>query len=287
MKDLARIALKVLFGSWNGIQIFFYPMLIFFWVDSTSLVKWFSDLLNTQVHQLPLTLFLLVFLYVGFLFLKFYSYLRVNPDPNSMKKELVRYTLDIHKGLFLILFVAIMIYVLGSFLDYFYGIKLPIRRIYASLFQYLSLTLIMFYYIQSVWTAPFRQRGYSIDRSINYVILFGRRTPMTLLLFTGVIMLTVVSSVVLYRLVVFNGVSLLIEYMNSIVPDGVQLQLLSAKHSGEVFYNVIIILIAFLVSNLLFAPFTLLGEMLLSHIHPIKLKVRNAQKNTETQEPQA
>ena len=68
MKDVARIVLKVLFGSWNGIQIFFYPMLIFFWFDSTSMVKWFSELLNTQVHQLPLTLFLLVFLYIGFLF---------------------------------------------------------------------------------------------------------------------------------------------------------------------------------------------------------------------------
>ncbi len=287
MKDVARIVLKVLFGSWNGIQIFFYPMLIFFWFDSTSMVKWFSELLNTQVHQLPLTLFLLVFLYIGFLFFKFYSYLRINPDTKGLNKDLMRYTLDIHKGLFLILFVAIMIFVLGSFLDYFYEIKIPIRRIYASLFQYISLTLIMFYYIQSVWTAPFRKRGYSIDRSINYVILFGRRTPWTLLVFTGLIMLIVVCSTLLYRLLVFNGISLIIEYLNTAIPDGVLLQMISAQNSGEVFYNVIIILIAFLISNLLFAPFTLLGEMLINYIHPIKLKVRNAQENPKTQDQEA
>ncbi|HOH46373.1 MAG TPA: hypothetical protein PLX59_00915 [Candidatus Cloacimonadota bacterium] len=287
MKGFARIVLKVLFGSWNGIQIFFFPMLIFYWFDSTSLVEWFSGLLNTQVHQLPLTLFLLVFLYVGFLFFKFYSYISINPESKGLNRDLMRYTLDIHKGLFLILFVAIMIFVLGSFLSYFYGIKLPIRRIYASLFQYISLTLIMFYYIQSVWTAPFRRRGYSIDRSINYVILFGRRTPWTLLIFTGVIILVVICSTLLYRLVVFNGISLIIEYLNTIVPDGVLLQMISARNSGEVLLNVVNILIAFLISNLLFAPFTMLGEMLINHIHPIKLKVRNAQENPQTQNQEA
>jgi len=63
--------------------------------------------------------------------------------------------------------------------------------------------------------------------------------------------------------------------------------MISARNSGEVLLNVVNILIAFLISNLLFAPFTMLGEMLINHIHPIKLKVRNAQENPQTQNQEA
>lgn len=284
MRDVVKIVIKVLFGSWNGIQIFFYPMLILFWFDSTSLVKWFSGLLNTQVHQLPLTLFLLAFLFICFLLIKFYSFLQIRAGVQAMNKDLVRYILDLHKGLLLILLVAIMIYVLSSFLDYFYGIKIPIRRIYASLFQYLSLTLIIFYYIQSVWTKPFIQRGYGIDRSINMVIAFGRKSPISILRYSGLIVLVIVATVKIYQLLVFNVISMFVDYLDSVVVDGVQLRLVSASSSWGVLYNVVLILTAFLISNILFAPLTVAGEYLLQKVHPIKMRESNAQKKSQTQE---
>jgi hypothetical protein len=55
--------IKIFFGAWNGIQVFVYPTLILYMLDSVSLVYWFSNLLTIKQYHLPLSLFLLILFY--------------------------------------------------------------------------------------------------------------------------------------------------------------------------------------------------------------------------------
>lgn len=273
--------IKIFFGAWNGIQVFVYPTLILYMLDSVSLVYWFSNLLTIKQYHLPLSLFLLILFYMGFLIVKFYSFSLERRDPDLRRKDLVRFLLELHKGLLLILFVAIMIFVLSSFLSYFYQIQVPQKRIYAHLFQYISLTLMMFYYIQSVWTKPFKNRRISYSRCIDYMIIFARKNIATVLKFTGFIALVIFSSVKLYHLMFTYAVNPAVSFVSSALGIDLRLKLIDAGSSIDIFYNVMMIVISFFISNLLFYPIVALGQYLINRFHPIKLKVANAETKTQ------
>ncbi len=230
---------------------------------------------------MPLSLFLLILFYMGFLIAKFYSFSLERRDPVLRRNDLVRFLLELHKGLLLILFVAIMVFVLSSFLSYFYQIQVPQKRIYAHLFQYISLTLMMFYYIQSVWTRPFKNRNISFSRCVDYMILYARKNVGTVLKFTGFIALVILSTVKLYHLLFTYAVNPLIDVVSSSWGIDLRLKLVDASSSFDDLYNMLMIVISFFISNLLFYPIVALGQYLINRFHPIKLKVPNAQTQTQ------
>ncbi len=89
---------KIFFGAWNGIQVFVYPTLILYMLDSVSWFTGFSNLLTIKQYHLPLSLFLLILFYMGFLIVKFYSFSLERRDPDLRRKDLVRFLLNCTRG---------------------------------------------------------------------------------------------------------------------------------------------------------------------------------------------
>ena len=114
-----RIIFKLLFGDFNGVQVFLYPLTLFVWIDDLSFSFVVTGLLTVYKHYFPLFIFLLVLLYVFFLILKSHSvYLYNYPDSSLQEKRFFRNSvINIHLGL---LFVVIggVLYMLATFQYY-------------------------------------------------------------------------------------------------------------------------------------------------------------------------
>ncbi|HNX36753.1 MAG TPA: hypothetical protein PL124_00230 [Candidatus Cloacimonadota bacterium] len=276
MKKIVSVSRQVLFGEWNGIQVFLFPSAIFYWLDSFSFLFWMYELLSRQLHLLPLTLFLLVVAFLGFLLIKYHGFMNPNNSIQRNRQDFIRFILELHKGLLTVLLIAMVVFVVKTFLSYFYQIELPIKRIYSHFFQYIAIALIFFYYIQSVWSKPYRDKGMSYPRAINQVICFARKNIKETLIFTGTIIMAVLASALIYVMLIKFVLSPVLDMAGKLVGITLRFELIQVDTSIDLAYDVFMIFSSFVLSNLFFYPIIALTSKMIHKLHPIKIKVKNA-----------
>ena len=99
-------------------------------------------------------------------------YSDVWPHPPAEKRSFNLTVIGLHKLLLIILFAVGMIYLVSAFLNYFYGIALPLRVIYLMLARIVCVLMILGYAIRNSWTRPHREKGLDITRASALVLDF-------------------------------------------------------------------------------------------------------------------
>ncbi len=264
-KILIRI-FSLLFGDFNGVQIFLYPMTLFYWIDTDSFLYASTGLLTSQKYFFPLVVFLLSFIYVAFLVIKNHSaiYSDERPHPAAEKDTFNHTVIGLHKLLLVIMFSVGMIYLVAAFLDHFYGIVLPLKVIYLSLARLVCVLLILGYAIRNSWTRPYRERGLELKRV--YVLVrkdYSDHPGRYLLHGTAYFLLAIIFSA-FYNLIVLNVFYLLFSLI------GVSPNLYLAITTGfpALFYDILVLCVALMLSNLLFSPLVKLGARMAEKLHP-------------------
>ncbi len=274
--------LRLLFGDFNGVQVFLYPMTLFYWIDTQSFLNASISLFTIQKYIMPLAVFLIVFIYVAFLVLKNYSALFSSqlPHPEAEKTSFNLRVIGLHKLLLLVMVVLGLIYLLAEFLKHFYGIALPLKIIYLVLARLLSVLLILGYSLHNSWTRPYRQQGMSIQKADVLLRKDYRENQGPYLLHAAAHFLLAFIFSAVYNLIVLN----LFYWIFQII--GVSPSLLFVSKSGypSLFYNIWVLCAALMLSNLLFSPFVKLGVHISDKLHPQRFKAWLDAKHAETRQ---
>ncbi|HOZ00872.1 MAG TPA: hypothetical protein PLG20_03590 [Candidatus Syntrophosphaera sp.] len=244
---------KLLFGEFNGVQVFFYPLTLFWWIDSDSFLLAVTGLLTNQRHYFPLCLFLLVIVYLAFLIVKNSSAIFKESElpSHAARRSFNNMVVEVHKILLITIVTAALIYAVAAFLHYYYNIRVPLKTIYPLLYQLFSVALILWYTLKNKWTKPLREAGKSMERAYRLVRRDLALRPREYLLHGLTLILMVMIGSYIYNLIV---VYLLFPFFAS-KEAGLKVILLEPATLPALLYDVFIFAVAFMLSNLLFSPF--------------------------------
>jgi hypothetical protein len=276
-----RFILKAMCSEYNGIQVFLYPMTIFYLISTNSILSAFTSLLSLRIYYLPLSFFGVLFIYVGFMVLKIYTCLFRGPHKEYplLMDEFYESVINLHLVLFITLMILMVYFVLTKFLAYFYAIELPLKQVIMFLFRAFTTLLILYFYLRSMWLSPLRKRGYGKRRSKFIVTGWVYKHPWEAVKYTVMMIVVVISAVRLYVLVIAYFLSPLISGLSSLLGWHLSLDLITVSGIGSVLYNLFMLAAAFALSNLLFYPIISLGQTLNNKMHPMKIKQVHYAKN--------
>lgn len=262
----------LLFGSFNSIQIFLYPGLLLYWLESTSMIYTISDLITSRLHFVPLLIFLLTFVYVMLILLKNEYYLRRNSSDNKQKPkgEFASFVVDIHVKLIVLLVILMVLYMLTIFLKYFYGLSIPLKSILSVGIRLMGMLLIMYYYILHSWIRPWHMKGHNFHACKKRLLAYIRVHPGQFTMSTVFMMGLVFLFSKFYTLMlqyIYMPVLAIIGAMLDIHPH---LSLHAFSSVFQALYNVLVITVAVLLSNFFFIPLVWLAGKILDRFHPIR-----------------
>jgi hypothetical protein len=250
--------LRLLFGSFNGMQVILYPMALVFWLNINSFQYVSIGLFTSHKYYFPLLIFLVVFILVVLLILKNYSELsHPNQKLSQEQKNSIAHTIiGLHKILLVVMFAVGLIYLVYAFLNHYYGISLPLSTIYTSLARFVSVGLILGYALRNAWTSPHRENGMDVRRALVMVRKDFRSRPRPFLLhgFSFIIMALLACGI--YNNIVMNVLDFFIGR------TGFSLHLAHATGLLPLIYDVFLLFVALLLSNLVFSPLVLLVNSL-------------------------
>ncbi len=292
VQNIIRFIFKLLFGSFNGIQVFLFPLTLFWWIDSSSFWYAVTGLVTIKRHYFPLTIFLLLLFYIAFLILKNHSYI-VGKDSlwnNPDRGDFFDAVIDIHATLMITLICFGLLYVFAAFMRYYYGITVHLRVIYPFAFRAFSILLILYYVVFYSWLKPYRIRNLSIKRARRLLQCYWRNHPLGFVSYVLNLVLIIIACSVVYHFLVKN---LLLPCLPTQISLKVKIPLLPLSLSTQIslrlflmplnniyalLYDIFVFAVAFMLSNLLFSPFMAIFRHLADKIHPDTLR-HHAQKN--------
>lgn len=272
-----RIIFKLLFGDFNGVQVFLYPLTLFVWIDDLSFSFVVTGLLTVHKHYFPLFIFLLLLLYVFFLILKSHSVYQYNyPDSSPQEKRFFRKAvIDIHLGLLLVVISSGVLYMLAAFFSYYYHIRIPLKIIYPYSFRVLSALMVILLACLHYLMLPHRKAGASITRSYRNIIVGIHRQTWSYLLYVVVLFVSAVLSSYIFNYLVGQWIFPILLALN-LSPE---LIMLPVDGFLSLLYDVAILGAAFMLSNLFFSPLALLIGNIADNLHPYNMKTHAPQKN--------
>jgi hypothetical protein len=266
--SLLKSLIRHLFGSFNGIQVFLYPGLLIYWMQSDRLIEVVSDLLGIKIHFFPLSIFMLLFLYMIFIVIKHLVLFRGRSG--KVLSRVGAFVVDVHEKLLAVLICFALLFVFAGFFKYFYGINLPIKLISSWTARALGGLLILYYYLGHVWQSPWLQLGHSIPGAITRTRVYARMHPRGFIAFNlfQIIMVLVLARVyvnmlefIYHPLITLFGSATGLEIELNPVPLGSNLSL---------FWNALLTGNAFLISNFFFIPLVWLARLATGIMHPIR-----------------
>ncbi len=267
--------LRLLFGSFNGMQVILYPMALIFWMDINSFQYVSIGLFTSHKYYFPLLIFLVVFILMVFLILKNYSELS-DPcqKPNQAQKNSIALTIiSLHKALLVVMFAVGLIYLVYAFLNHYYGISLPLSTIYTGLGRFVAVGLILSYALRNAWTSPHRENGMDIRRALVMVRNDFRSSPRPFLLHGFSYIIMALLACFIYNKVVMNVIDFFIGRTSF------SLHLAHATGLLPLLYDVFLLFVALLLSNLVFSPLVLLVNSLSHKMIPQPIAKASEEEN--------
>ncbi len=243
---------KLLFGDFNGIQVFLYPMTLFWWIDSDSFISAITGLLTIQRHLFPLCLFFLLLIYLAFLIVKNSSAIfpEGRPVTGSDRDSFLRMVIEVHKILLITIVSSALIYVVAAFLKYYYGILVPLKLIYPVVFRGFSILLILYYTLKNAWTETLREEGKSMETAFRAVREDWDKRPLAYAGHALALVLMIIIGSFLYNLIILN----LLFPLVGVHGPGLKVLLIPPENIGALLYDVFIFGVSLMLSNLLFSP---------------------------------
>lgn len=265
-------AARYFFGEFNGVQVFLYPGLLLYWLDSESLVYVIGGLFSVHVHYFPISIFFILSLYIAFILLKKYtmhfkdSLRHTQVERNNFKAFVV----DLHEKLLIVLVILMLAYVFAAFMKYFYGIQVPMKQIFAMATRVICVFLIIYYYLTHLWLEPIRKMGHSPENSRLRAMHYIKHNPFSFLRYSIVVTLMIVLSSRLYYGIVAYFLHPLFTSVTGGGDNVFTFIMIPFDGGYALVYNVFVIGAAFMISNLFFAPLVFVVHYLAKLIHPLK-----------------
>ncbi len=273
IKKIINEFLKACCGEWNGLQIFLIPTTLFYLLDGFSVARWVSEILTMQVQFFPLVLFVAALFVVLFAIGKQYTFY-IKPElaiSSKVRKELMyEFVFGIHKIILIVLMAFMIGYVLSSFLRYFYNVKMVTRNTYAVVVHILCVFMVFYQYTMNLWLSHFLKRGYHPDRAMTYLEVYMKRNKIAFIRYTLTMVIVMSFSVYLYRILITQLVAPIIELLFVTTNISLKFSVIPVTSSFGHISNVCVILVAFIVANLLFAPIMNLLNALMKRLHPLE-----------------
>lgn len=272
-----RGLLKAMFSGYNGVQIFLYPVLLFFWLSHESAMMSFTTLLGRRLHYLPLVFYFVLLVYVGFMVMKIYTgvFDGSGRQYQNRLEEFYDLVIRLHRYLFYTVIILMIFYVLTKFLSYFYGIELPLKKGLMYAFRLFTSSIILFYYVYTMWLKPYREQHYSTRHCQLKCYVWVVKHPFQAFKFT-LIMLLIMSAIVRIYLLAISYVFIpLQDFFYGATGISLSIMLQPVNKISSVAINIFLLSAAFLLSNLLFYPFIYVGDRLSLALHPILREQRD------------
>ncbi len=271
-RKIHQSIISVLFGEWNGIQFFLLPMTLFYLLDGFSIARWITGLLTHRIHYLPLTVFLFFFLFHVYMILKRLSYDFELPASKYKRKDLISFIIKIHEQLIIFILVMAIVYVFSAFIRYFYQIQMPIRYAFAYITQFCCITLIVFHYVMNNWLFRFRIKGHSYNRAWAYMFVYVKRNLGVFIQYSLLCIMMIVVSIYVYRIMIVILISPLFSYISDLTGWTLKIRTQNGSSGLIVVSNVWSVFVAYLISNLFYAPIVKAFHGVLQMFHPLTAK---------------
>lgn len=268
-----RFILKAMCADYNGLQVFFYPAVLAFWLNNEGLVQAFTSLIMVNIHYLPMVFYGVLFIYVGYMIMKVYT--GIFDGPHHLYPERIDEFWELVIFLHLILFISLMVvmvfYVFSRFLDYFYGIEVHFKQGMMFAFKLFTMLLIIFYYVWKEWLKPILAHyGGNSFEARKYFNAFREAHPIASLKYTIIIIVEMFAAIGVYLWAVYNILYPLQELIEKHSGFRLYFILVPITSFGSVFYNLFMLASAFMLSNLLFYPIIAFFKAITRNYHPMK-----------------
>ena len=265
MNKVARILAQVLFGEYNGIQVFLAPVTLFYWIDGSSILSAGTSLLNFRVHFFPLLVFMIIFAYTAFMMTKLKLF------HTGSQSDYIDTLIDMNISVLALVLIALIVFAIASFLAYFYGIRETVRPAMYLLFKLYTSILIFYYFFVHQWLKRFYQRGYGRDSATKALKAWIRKNQLGFIRYSVLLIAIVLAAIRLYQIMISYIIDPILSGFTSIFGFNPHLHLVPFIHNQDVFINVAVCCVAFVMSNLLFFPIIFIMGQLLEWLHPDKL----------------
>lgn len=240
--------IKILFGEFNGVQVFLAPISLFYWIQSDTILAAGTSLLSFRIHYFPLLAFLIILCYTAFMVLKL-SLLH-----HGSRSEFWDSVIDLHVSVLALVLIALILYALSGFIAYFYGIRGTLKTTMYMLFKLFTASIILYHYFFHAWLLPYYKRGYGRKRSRLCLLAWLKKNRFSFVRHSGLLLVFAFAAVRIYQLAIHFIISPALEGFESFTGLDLRLKLYPFMHIDDIFANVGVILLAFVLSNLLFFP---------------------------------
>lgn len=259
-RSLGLSLLRYWIGSFNGIQVFIFPVLLLNWLDAIELVHVVTELLTFKLHYLPLCIFLFLAVYVLFIIAKHYV------SAHHSKAEFKVFIIKLHKYLLICLLCFATLFLLAIFLKYFYGILISEKAIASWTARALGIIAILISHLCHSWAEPWQMRGHSFPKSLARVWIYARHHPYRFHAFN----LTHLFFILLFCRAYINWQDYIYSPIFHALGLDFKLNLISLSSTLALGVNVILVTFAALCSSFFFIPLVWLSTQITRFLHPIK-----------------
>jgi len=158
---------------------------------------------------------------------------------------------------------------LGAFMKYFYKFEFPVRLLFYLFFQWGLLLFVIGQYLVNTWLSPYLKTGASWIQSYARFVRYAKKNLRSVISHS-ILMLGVINfSIFIFYFIMDRFLSVFI-YQQHLF----QFKLVTMHSTLDAVYNACTVFLAFMVTNLLFAPIVKLGHRLLEYMRP-DMKINN------------
>lgn len=278
MNKLVKSILHLIFGEWNGVQNFVAPSVLLFLFNQYSIINWITGMLTFQRFFLPLFVYVIVLFSVIFLCIKVMvqwnndNAVKIKPGVNAYKDLLLPFIFKIHVWLVVFMTAILLIFILKSGFTFIYRRSFPLFIVYYWFTRISGIGITIYIFNLLEIAIPVIKRGRSFKWAQHYfhkVIIKHWKTAIPVLI---VQLLWIFVSVLLFSFAIdqiqhFNQMGL-------IRSDGkpIEVFFLEVHTVNQFLSNTAWLLIAFLISNLMYSPLIYLINLGLKRFH---LSIKN------------
>ncbi len=254
--------IQVIFGKYLGVQVFIAPVTLFYLLQSSSVLEAGTSLFGFHLHYFPLLAFSVMLCFTLFMLLKMkliYHY------PSRINLDLF---IELNISVLGLVIIALIIYAVSSFLAYFYGIRGTGKSAFYLLFKLYTTVLVIYHYLLSVFLEPYTNRHYGRHRGMKAFMAWARQNKLFLARYALLLVLIVIASTRIYQIAIEYALSPLISWLKDLTGVELRFRLIPFFGIVDIFRNVLICLLAFCCSNMLFSPIVYLIDKLVKTYIP-------------------
>lgn len=261
-------------------QNFVAPSVLIFSFELQSFFQWIVKLLTYQIYYLPLALYVLTLLFIGFILLKATVQWHNIPCRKTGIRKcklgrdlLMPLFIKFHYWLFIILSIMMLVYVLRNGYAYFYHNHISLYSAYFWIVRASVVYFSIYVYMLLDIAVPLIKRGHSLQKAERCLVLYIYSRPLQALLKYALQFVLIFASIYVFRFVIeqFRSFALSGLFFTQENPLGINFP--DAQSMRQLMINILVLPLGFLLSNLLYIPLMYLMKLSFESLNITKRKV--------------